>query len=398
VAVPERRNTAGFAFSDEGVASSGDDPGGISANEHVCSFGDGDRPLGVFAESEAGDTKGCGFLLDASGIGEDKRGFAEQAKKVEIANGWDEAKLRVRLDACLGQMLLGAGMHGKDDGHFRGDGIDGSEELAEFLRGVDIRRAMESENAEASPADAILEAEIGADSGFLGHGQEMAKGIDHDVADKMDGFARAAFFEELNDSIFFGDEEIVGDGIGEDAVDFFGHGAIETAETGFDVSDGNAEFYRGKGDGDGGIDVADDEYKVGLAFEENGFDTPQDFGGLRSVGAGADFEIDMGGGDAHLAEENVGKLFVVVLTRMDEDGVDFGMAVHFAHERRDFGEIGAGADDIQDFEALGHERFVLGFKAQYSIGKKGIQRGLLAIRAKKALVRCKGVRIPRKPA
>jgi hypothetical protein len=45
------------------------------------------------------------------------------------------------------------------------------------------------------------------------------------------------------DGVFFGDEEIVGEGIGENAVYFFGHGAIEAAEAGFDVGYGNAEFY-----------------------------------------------------------------------------------------------------------------------------------------------------------
>jgi len=39
------------------------------------------------------------------------------------------------------------------------------------------------------------------------------------------------------------------------------------------------------------------------------------------------------------------------------------MALHLAHERGDFGKVGAGADDIQDFEAWGHERFILSFKA-----------------------------------
>ena len=100
----------------------------------------------------------------------------------------------------------------------------------------------------------------------------MTEGINHYVANEMDGFARAAFFEELGDGVFFGDEEIVSNGIGEDSVDFFGHGAVEAAKTGLDMSDGNAEFYGGEGDGDGGIDVADDEDEVGLAFEEDGLD------------------------------------------------------------------------------------------------------------------------------
>jgi len=398
VAVPKRRNAAGFAFSVEGVASSSDDLSRVSADKYVCAFADGDGPFGIFPESEAGDAEGGGFLLDAARIGEDESGFAEKAEKIEIADGRDEAELGVMLYARLRQMLLGAGMHGKNDGHFRSDGVDGAKQLSEFFGGVDVRRAMECKDAEAAPTSAIFEAEVGADGGFLGCGQEMAEGIDHHIADKMDGFARAAFFEELGDGLFFGDEEIVGDSIGEDSVDFFGHGAIEAAETGFDVGDGDAEFDGGERNGDGGIDVADDEDEIGLAFEENGLNALQDFCGLRGVRAGADFEIDVWRRNAHLAKENVGKFFVVVLAGVNEDGIDFGTALHLAHERRDFGEVGAGADDIQDSETLGHETFIFGFRAQYSIGKMGFRGVRYTIHAKKALVRCKSVRIQRKPA
>ena len=94
----------------------------------------------------------------------------------------------------------------------------------------------------------------------------------------------------------------------------------------------------------------------------------------------------MGRGNTHLAEENVGKSFVVMLAGVNEDGLNFGMALHLTHERRDFREVGAGTDDIQDFEALAHGVFVFGFDSQYSTGGLGIPQGLIAIRAKKVLV------------
>ena len=90
-------------------------------------------------------------------------------------------------------------------------------------------------------------------------------------------------------------------------------------------------------------------------FEENGFDALEDFGGLGGVGAGADFEIDLRGRNAHLAKENVGEGFVIVLAGVDEDGIDFRMALHFAHQRSDFGEIGTGPYDVDDFQSAGHE-------------------------------------------
>ncbi len=73
----------------------------------------------------------------------------------------------------------------------------------------------------------------------------MPERIDHDVADEIDGLAGAAFFEEMADGVFFGDEEIVGEGVGENAVDFFRHGAIETAQAGFYMGNGNAKLHGG---------------------------------------------------------------------------------------------------------------------------------------------------------
>ena len=94
----------------------------------------------------------------------------------------------------------------------------------------------------------------------------------------------------------------------------------------------------------------------------------------------------MGRGNVHLAEENVGKFFVVMLAGVNEDRLDFRMALHFTHERRDFRKIGPGTDDIQDSKALAHEVFVFSFESQYSTGVLGIRKGIIAVRARKVLV------------
>ena len=195
----------------------------------------------------------------------------------------------------------------------------------------------------------------------------MAKRIDHDVANKIDGLAGAALFEEMLDGVFFGDEEIVGQGIGEDAIDFFGHGAIEAAEAGFDVSDRDAEFYSSERNGDGGIDVADDENEIWLVFEQDGLDALEDFGSLCGVRAGADFEIDVRSRNAHLSKENVGKGFVVMLAGVNEDGFNLRMALHLAHQGSDLGEIGASAYDVDDFQTAAHELAESIRGQQYSI-------------------------------
>jgi len=105
----------------------------------------------------------------------------------------------------------------------------------------------------------------------------------------------------------------------------------------------------------------------------------------------------MGRGNAHLLEENVGKIFVIVLAGVNQDGLDLRMALHLVHERRDFWEIGTRTDNIQYFEAGAHKIFVFYTQTQYSIRELTVRRGQFAVRAKKTLVRCKGVRISPKP-
>jgi len=99
----------------------------------------------------------------------------------------------------------------------------------------------------------------------------------------------------------------------------------------------------------------------------------------------------MGRGNAHLLQENIGDLLVVVLASVNEDGLDFRVGLHFAHEWGDFGEVRRRPDNIEDFQALAHWMFDFDGKTEYTIRVLGIRNGVFAIRTKKALVRCKGV-------
>ena len=92
-------------------------------------------------------------------------------------------------------------------------------------------------------------------------------------------------------------------------------------------------------------------------------------------------------GNAHLAKENVGQLFVIVLAGVDKEGFNLRMALHFMHKRRDFRKVGAGPDDIQDFQALAHGALVSNVRRQYSIWATDVQGARITIRAKKALLR-----------
>src|SRR5580704_3366048 len=87
VAIPEGGNAAWLAFSSENGLRGSKDLCRVGADKLICSFGNRDGALGVFAQGEARDTECGGFLLNAAGISEDQRGLAEQAEKIKIADG-----------------------------------------------------------------------------------------------------------------------------------------------------------------------------------------------------------------------------------------------------------------------------------------------------------------------
>jgi hypothetical protein len=74
------------------------------------------------------------------------------------------------------------------------------------------------------------------------------------------------------------------------------------------------------------------------------------------------------------------------------------MSLHFAHERRDFGEIGTRTYDVDDFQLAGHEFVKSVRESQYSIRVQAVQGARTTVRAKKALVRCKAFDSPLEPA
>jgi hypothetical protein len=57
----------------------------------------------------------------------------------------------------------------------------------------------------------------------------------------------------------------------------------------------------------------------------------------------------------------------VMLAGMDEDGLDLQVALHFAHERSNFGEIGTGPYYVDDFQSAAHELVKCVRSPEYSI-------------------------------
>src|SRR5690349_24715570 len=100
MAIPKGRNSPSPALPGQSITGSGNNVAWIRANEQIGALGDGNGALGVFPQGKARNPQSGGFFLDATGIGEDELGFAQQAEKIEIADGWYEAELGVMLDAA----------------------------------------------------------------------------------------------------------------------------------------------------------------------------------------------------------------------------------------------------------------------------------------------------------
>ena len=99
---------------------------------------------------------------------------------------------------------------------------------------------------------------------FVQHGQlrglctEAHQRVNHDIAGEMDFFRRHAFGAQIVDSALFGDEEQIGNAIGDEPVDFFRHGAVPAAQARFDVGHGHMRFGSDKAASDRRIHVAYD--------------------------------------------------------------------------------------------------------------------------------------------
>jgi hypothetical protein len=99
----------------------------------------------------------------------------------------------------------------------------------------------------------------------------MSQRIDHYVADETDSFPSAPFFEEMFDGAFLGDGEVVGQRVGEIAVNLFRNGMVKTLQASLGVGDADIKLYGHQSDRDGRLDIAYTEHQVRLALAEEWF-------------------------------------------------------------------------------------------------------------------------------
>ena len=110
--------------------------------------------------------------------------------------------------------------------------------------------------------------------------------------------------------------------VGDEPVDLLRHLPVEAAEAGFDVREGDVELRRRQRGGEGGVRVAVRHDDIGAAAREDLFEAGQHLAGLAPVAPWPHAEIERGGGNRELVEEDVGHVSVVVLAGVDDDVLD----------------------------------------------------------------------------
>lgn len=303
---------------------------------------DGHGPLGVGTQREAGDAEDRRLLLDTAGVGDDRGGTADEAHELDVAERVDDAHARVVEEAGLLEAGATARVQRDDDLRLVGDGVHRGDEGLDVLRVVDIARAVQrGDDVVALDAD-LLTHGVGVEAGLV-----LEQGVDHRVADEVDLVGVGALVAQVADRVGARREEQVRELVGDEAVDLLGHRHVEGAQAGLDVGEGDAELARHEGSGHGGVDVAVDDDEVGAALGEELLEGDHHLGRLGAVRAGTDTEIDVGLGDAQLAEEDVRHLVVVVLAGVHEQLLDV-VSGQGLEDRGGLGEVGTRTGDVHN--------------------------------------------------
>ena len=180
--------------------------------------------------------------------------------------------------------------------------------------------------------------------------------VDHHVANVKDSGWVLAFTQQVVDTGRLGTEEPVGDAIGNEAVDLFGHAHVAATQARLHVGHRNVELLGVDGASQCGVHVTHHQHAVGAGLLADLFKGHHDLGSLSRVTAAAGVEVVVGLGDTQLVEEDVAHLPVVVLAGVDDLELEaVGTGLQRAHDGRDLHEIGARTGDEVN-QGTGHAR------------------------------------------
>ena len=155
-------------------------------------------------------------------------------------------------------------MDREDDRHLGGDRHQIRHRLAE-QRPVDEGGAVEGDEQVPARLDPELRGGCGGADPIL----ERHQGVDHRVADEVHALVGDPLGAQVLDRLLAVEEEVLGEDVGDDPVDLLGHRAVEAAQAGLDVRDGDHGLGRGQRRGQGRVDVAGHDDEVGCLLGED---------------------------------------------------------------------------------------------------------------------------------
>jgi hypothetical protein len=175
--------------------------------------------------------------------------------------------------------------------------------------------------------------------------REVERRIEHHIADPMDLARGDALALQVGHGRLGRREQPVRHVVGEHAVDFFWHAAVERPQAGLDMRDRDVQFGCRQRAGKRGVGVTVQQHGVRLLGHQHLFDAGQLRARHRAVRAAAHAEVPDGRGNAELAEEHLGHVVVEVLAGVQQALVHARLSRERCAHGRGLDELRTGTDD-----------------------------------------------------
>ena len=235
-------------------------------------------------------------------------------------------------------------MHGEHERHAPRHLEQPVDQRRERCTRIDVRRPVQRHDAVA----AGRETQVGARRVRLDRAAHHLVAVDHDVADALDALGRHALAQQVLVTVARGRPQHVGDRVGHEPVDLFGHAPVATAQPSLEMHDRDPQLRADHRAGSGRIDVADHDDPVGLLRHRHLLVGDHHAAGLLGVRTAADLEVEMRLRHREVAEERIGHVRIVVLAGVHDRRPAPGLLRQRMVQRRDLHEVRARRRDQVD--------------------------------------------------
>jgi len=140
-----------------------------------------------------------------------------------------------------------------------------------------------------------------------------------------------------------GREQPARDAVRQDAVDLFGHGHVEAAQTRLNVRHRNVQFGRSQRTGQGGVGVAIDQHGVGFFGQQDFFNLFEHAARHGPMPAAMNVQKVVGLVHAQLVKEDIGHVGVKVLAGVHKHFLQLARLAHGVRNHAGLDELWACA-------------------------------------------------------